>query len=137
MTLTGPKSVVSIWARKSSRVISSKKSALKLAGVVDQYVEAAEALDRAATAEYAAAGSVTSRSTARRSSCSPRASVTLGGGAGRPDDRVAGGERRAGDVDAHAAPCAGDEPNLVVSHVDVLQFSAAAQAMVLASMTKR
>ena len=39
------------------------------------------------------------------------------GVAGRADDRVAGGECRAGDVDAHAAPCASDEPDLLVSHV--------------------
>jgi hypothetical protein len=29
---------------------------------------------------------------------------------------VTGGERRPGDVDAHATPGAGDEPNVLVSH---------------------
>ncbi len=37
------------------------------------------------------------------------------------DDGVVGGERGLGDVDAHPATCAGDEPNLLVSHL-VLSF---------------
>ena len=32
------------------------------------------------------------------------------------DDGVAGGQRSLGDVDAQAAACAGDEPNLPVLH---------------------
>ena len=38
------------------------------------------------------------------------------GVAGGGDYGVAGGERRLGDVDAHAAASAGDEPNVLVSH---------------------
>ena len=38
------------------------------------------------------------------------------------DDGVAGGERRLGEVDAHSAAGAGDEPYLLVSHPSVLSF---------------
>ena len=36
------------------------------------------------------------------------------------DDRVTGGQGGLGDVDAHAAAGAGDEPNLLVSHAGAL-----------------
>ncbi len=38
----------------------------------------------------------------------------------RGDDRVTSGQRRPGDVDAHATPGAGDEPDLLVCHVSAL-----------------
>jgi hypothetical protein len=51
---------------------------------------------------------VMSSSTTSRSSSSPSASRTVGVPAGC-DDRVAGGERRLGDVDAHTAASTGYE----------------------------
>ena len=46
------------------------------------------------------------------------------GVAGGGDHRVAGGQRRPGDVDAQAASCAGDEPDLLVSHAVCTSFVA-------------
>ena len=45
----------------------------------------------------------------------PALGVAAGG-----DDRVAGGQGGLGDVDAHAAAGAGDEPDLLVSHAGAL-----------------
>jgi hypothetical protein len=36
------------------------------------------------------------------------------------DDGVTGGQRGLGDVDAHAAASAGDQPDLLVTHVGAL-----------------
>ena len=72
------------------------------------------------TAASASAGSVTSSLTASRSSCvAERSRDPLGVAAGG-DHSVAGGQRGLGDVDAHAAAGAGDEPNLLVSHASAL-----------------
>ena len=48
--------------------------------------------------------------------CSERGGDLLGVAAGG-DDRVTGGQGGLGDVDAHAATGAGDEPNILVTHV--------------------
>ena len=65
----------------------------------------------ASTAACAAAGSVMSSETASRLSCSPRAAVTLAASRAVADDAVAGVEGGLGQVDAHAAGGAGDEPD--------------------------
>src|SRR3954447_14785119 len=77
VTLTGPNRVVSIWARKSSGVISSKKPALNDPALLTRTSRRPNRSTAAATAACAAAGSVTSRATASRSSSSPSAFVTL------------------------------------------------------------
>jgi hypothetical protein len=76
-TLMGPNKVVSIWARKSSGVISSKNPALKFPALLTNTSRLPNRSTAAWMAAWAAAGSMTSRLTARRSSCPPRAAVTL------------------------------------------------------------
>ena len=87
---------------------------VEVAGVVDEHVDAAEPVDGRLGGGVAAAGSVMSRATASRFSCSPIAvshpvRVAAGG-----DHGVAGGECGLGDVDAETAAGAGDEPDLAV-----------------------
>ena len=79
VTLTGPKKVVSICARNSSGLSSSKKPALKLPALLTSTSIRPNRSTAAATADSPSAGSVTSNLTARRSSCSPTAAVTFSG----------------------------------------------------------
>jgi hypothetical protein len=76
VTLTGPNRVVSIWERNASGAISSKNPAWKLPALLTNTSSRPNRSTVAATAAAAAPGSVTSRSTASRSSCSPSAAVT-------------------------------------------------------------
>src|SRR5712691_5158641 len=76
-TLTGPNRVVSICARKSWGLISSKNPALKLPALLTSTSRRPTRPIVAFTAASASAGSVVSSLTSSRSSCSPRAAVTL------------------------------------------------------------
>src|SRR4051794_19057141 len=75
VTLTGPNRVVSIWERKFSGVIFSKKPAWKFPALLTRTSSRPNRSTVAFTAAVASAGSVTSRSTGSSSSCSPRAFV--------------------------------------------------------------
>jgi hypothetical protein len=79
VTLTGPKKVVSIWARNSSGLSSSKKPALKLPALLTSTSIRPNRSTAAAMAASPSAGSVTSSLTAKRSTCSPIAAVTFSG----------------------------------------------------------
>ena len=60
----------------------------------------------------------------------------LGIAAGR-DDGVAGGQRRLRDVDAQTTACAGDEPNLLVSHGMRLWLWDLSMAMTVGRLTEK
>ena len=77
VTLIGPKKVVSIWARNSSGVSSSKNPALKLPALLTSTSIRPNRSTATLTAAPASAESVTSSLTASRSSFSPRAAVTV------------------------------------------------------------
>jgi hypothetical protein len=79
VTLTGPKKVVSIWARNSSGVSSSKNPALKLPALLTSTSIRPNRSIAAATAAFASPESVTSSLTAKRSSYAPMADVTFAG----------------------------------------------------------
>src|SRR5215217_4518834 len=79
VTLTGPKNVVSICARNSSGLSSSKKPALKLPALLTSTSTRPNLSTTAATAASASAGSVTSSLTAKRSTRSPIAALTFSG----------------------------------------------------------
>ena len=117
VTLTGPNRVVSICARNSSGLISSKNPALKLPALLTSTSIRPNRSTATWTAASASAGSVTSSLTTRRSSCCAERRGDLLGVAAGGDDRVTGGQGGLGDVDAQAAAGAGDEPNLLVTHV--------------------
>ena len=79
VTLTGPNRVVSICARNSSELSSSKKPALKLPALLTSTSIRPNWSTAAATADSASAGSVTSSLTAKRSTRSPIAALTFSG----------------------------------------------------------
>src|SRR5215211_5155689 len=79
VTLIGPKKVVSICARNSSGLSSSKNPALKLPALLTSTSIRPNRSTAAATAASASVGSVTSSLIARRSPLSPIAALTLSG----------------------------------------------------------
>jgi hypothetical protein len=112
--------VVSIWARNLLGGDLLEEPGVEVAGVVDQHVDAAEPVDgsrhgrlgRGRVGHVELHGQEVIVLTQGRGD-------TLGL-AGGGDHRVAGRQCRLGDVDAHAAAGAGDEPNLLVSHAGAL-----------------
>src|SRR6266545_4442669 len=90
---------------------------IEVGGVVDQHVDAAEALDGGLhhCLGVGTAGDVElDDQQVVRLADGIRHGVGVAAGG---DDGVAGGEGRLRDLDAHAAAGAGDEPNLLLSHV--------------------
>jgi hypothetical protein len=79
VTLTGPNRVVSICARNSSGVSSSKNPALKLPALLTSTSIRPNRSMLAWTAAEELAGSVTSRATTMRSSCAPSTAATFSG----------------------------------------------------------
>jgi hypothetical protein len=77
VTLTGPNRVVSIWARNSSGVSSSKNPALKFPALLTSTSIRPNRSTPAWTAASALAGSVTSSATTVRSSCAPSTEATF------------------------------------------------------------
>ena len=94
-------------------------AAVEVRGVVDQHIDASEPLDRRLNGGLGLG---------RDGDVQPHDQQVVGvarladgrpnrvGGAAGGDDLVSGGERGLGEVDAHAAAGAGDEPHLRVSH---------------------
>ena len=70
----------------------------------------------ARTAASASARLVTSSLTASRSFDCPKALDTRVAVPARRHDRVAGGQRGLGEIDAHAAAGSRNKPNLLVTH---------------------
>ena len=93
-----------------------EEAGVEVAGVVDEHVDAAEALERCPHCRLRGreAGDV-ELDDQQVVGLAERVTDRLGVAAGR-DDRVAGGERGPGDVHAHAAAGAGDEPDLLTTH---------------------
>jgi Kef-type K+ transport system membrane component KefB len=93
---------------------------VEVAGVVDQHVDAAEPFDGSRDGRLGVGGvgdvELDGQEVVVRAE---RGADPLGVASGG-DDGVAGGQGGLGDVDAHAAAGAGDEPNLLVSHPSAL-----------------
>ena len=90
---------------------------VEVAGVVDQHVDATEPLDRRIDGRLGRGGvGDVERHRQQVVVLAERGGDGVGV-AGGGNHRVAGGERSLGDVDAHAAGGASDEPDLLVSHV--------------------
>ena len=91
-------------------------AAVEVRGVVDQHVDAPEPLDRRLHGRLGLG---------RDGDIQPHDQQVLGVPDGRPDrlgtaagghDGMPGGERRLGEVDPHAPPGTGDEPDLLLRH---------------------
>ena len=128
MTFIGPNRVVSICARKSAGLISSKNPAKKLPALL---TSTSIRPNRSAAALTAASASVGSRDVELDGqevvSLTQRRRDRVDAPGGR-DHGVIGGERGFGDVDSHAPTGAGDEPNLLVGHCDAFLVSPACGA---------
>jgi hypothetical protein len=116
----GPNRVVSTWARKSLGGDLLEEPGVEVAGVVDQHVDAAEPFHGRLHGRLGVGG-VGDVELDRQQVLV----LSLGRGdgvgvAGGSDHGVAGRERGRGDVDAHPAAGAGDEPNLLVSQLRAL-----------------
>ena len=121
VTLTGPNRVVSICARNSSGVSSSKNPALKLPALLTSTSirpnRSTARLDGGLGA--GGVGDVKSYDD-EVVVCSEHGGDLLGVAAGG-DDGVTGSQGGLGDIDAHAATGAGDEPDIVlITHADAL-----------------
>ena len=120
MTFIGPMRVVVSWLLHLLRGQLLEEAGVEVAGVVDEDVDASEAIDCGLDRSLGLGVAVTSSLTASRSSASPTAFVTASGSRAGRDDGIAGREGGLGDVDAHAAPGTGDEPDLLIGHRDLL-----------------
>ena len=120
VTLTGPNRVVSIWARQSSGLISSKNPALKLPALFTSDVEATEPLHGCLDRGLGGCGVGDVESHGQEVLVLSEGLGDALGLAGGGDHGVAGGQGCLGDVDAQAAACAGDEPYLLLGHLDAL-----------------
>ena len=116
VTFSGPNRLVSIWARKSSGADLLEEAGVEVAGVVDQHVDPAEPLDGGVDGGLRAGGvGDVERDGQQVVVRTDRGADPLGVAAGG-HDRVPGGQGRPGDVHAHAAAGAGDEPDLLLTH---------------------
>ena len=89
---------------------------VEVAGVVDEDVDAAEALDGGGDRRHGVFGTGdVELDDEQVVGVAERLAHGVGVAAGR-DDGVAGGERRLHDVDAHATAGTGHEPDVLVSH---------------------
>ena len=122
VTLTGPNRVVSICARKSSGVISSKNPALKLPALFTRTSRRPNRSHGGLHRGLGGCGVGDVESDGQEVVVlSERVGDALGL-AGGGDHGVAGGEGCLGDVDAQAAACAGDEPYLLLGHLRCTSF---------------
>ena len=89
---------------------------VEVAGVVDHHVDAAEPVEGRLDGGFGGGGVGDVERDGQQVLVLAQGGGDAVGVAGGGDHGVAGGERGLGDVDAHAAAGAGDEPNVLVGH---------------------
>ena len=117
VTFSGPNKVVSTCARKSCGADLLEEPGVEVAGVVDQHVDPPEPLHGRSGGRLGGGRVGDVELDGQQVLVLAQGRCDSAGVAPGGDHGVTGGERGLGDVGAHAAAGAGDEPDLLVPHV--------------------